>query len=89
VPVGNPGNAADTATNCVPLEPLDCGSVPYDYAISRYEVTNAQYAEFLNAVAASDPSGASSAAARSVAGCACSVAPPRADSPSKRRVLEV
>ena len=29
----------------------------YDYWISKYEVTNAQYAEFLNAKAASDPLG--------------------------------
>jgi len=29
--------------------------VPYSYAISKYETTNAQYAEFLNAKAASDP----------------------------------
>jgi formylglycine-generating enzyme required for sulfatase activity len=50
--VGDPGNAADTATNCYAA---DCGSVGYEYSISRYEVTNAQYAEFLNAKAASDP----------------------------------
>jgi formylglycine-generating enzyme required for sulfatase activity len=31
------------------------GGVDYVYDIGRYEVTNAQYAEFLNAVAASDP----------------------------------
>jgi formylglycine-generating enzyme required for sulfatase activity len=31
--------------------------VPYDYSIGTYEVTNAQYAEFLNAKAASDPLG--------------------------------
>jgi formylglycine-generating enzyme required for sulfatase activity len=30
------------------------GSVAYAYRISKYEVTNAQYAEFLNAVASSD-----------------------------------
>ena len=29
----------------------------YDYWISKYEVTNAQYAELLNAKAASDPLG--------------------------------
>ena len=55
VAVGDPGNPADTAANC--LRGRDCGSVPYDYAISKYEVTNAQYAEFLNAKAASDPLG--------------------------------
>ena len=31
--------------------------MPYAYYISKYEVTNAQYAEFLNAKAASDPLG--------------------------------
>ena len=46
VPVGNPGNAADST---------GFGSVAYDYRIGTYEVTNAQYAEFLNAKAASDP----------------------------------
>ncbi|MEB2343431.1 MAG: SUMF1/EgtB/PvdO family nonheme iron enzyme [Deltaproteobacteria bacterium] len=52
VTVGDPGNAADTATNCYAA---NCGSVAYSYQISKYEVTNAQYAEFLNAKAASDP----------------------------------
>jgi formylglycine-generating enzyme required for sulfatase activity len=33
------------------------GGVDYTYRISRYETTNAQYAEFLNAVGASDPNG--------------------------------
>jgi formylglycine-generating enzyme required for sulfatase activity len=51
--VGNPGNTADTASNCIDA-PVDCGSVPYEYRISKYEVTNAQYAEFLNAVAKAD-----------------------------------
>ncbi len=46
VTVGNPGNAADTT---------GYGAVSYAYQISKYEVTNAQYAEFLNAKAASDP----------------------------------
>lgn len=47
-PVGDPGNAADTTT---------FGSVGYDYSIGTYEVTNAHYAEFLNAKAASDSLG--------------------------------
>ena len=47
--IGNAGNAADSSTGL--------GSVNYDYQISTYEVTVAQYAEFLNAVAASDPNG--------------------------------
>jgi formylglycine-generating enzyme required for sulfatase activity len=46
VPVGNPGNAADST---------GYGAVGYDYRIGTTEVTNAQYAEFLNAKAASDP----------------------------------
>jgi formylglycine-generating enzyme required for sulfatase activity len=44
--VGNPGNAPDDT---------GYGAVDYNYRISRHEVTNAQYVEFLNAVAASDP----------------------------------
>ncbi len=53
VPVGGPGNACDG-----PLPAPDCyGAVAEAYQISKYEVTNAQYAEFLNAVGAgvSDP----------------------------------
>jgi len=45
VTVGAPGNAADD---------WDYGSVGYVYRIGKYEVTNAQYTEFLNAVAATD-----------------------------------
>jgi formylglycine-generating enzyme required for sulfatase activity len=44
--VGDPGNAADTT---------GFGQVNYTYSISKTEVTNTQYAEFLNAV---DPTGA-------------------------------
>ena len=48
VTVGDPGNACDTQTQgCF-------GAVADTYQIGRYEVTNAQYAEFLNAVAATD-----------------------------------
>lgn len=47
--VGNPGNAADPTTGF--------GAVAYSYSIGAYEVTNAQYAAFLNAVAATDSSG--------------------------------
>lgn len=46
VHIGNPGNAADPTTSF--------GSVPYTYNIGQTEVTNAQYAAFLNAVAATD-----------------------------------
>ena len=48
-PVGNAGNACDAqAQGCF-------GAVNYDYLIGTYEVTNEQYAEFLNAKAAADP----------------------------------
>lgn len=47
VPIGNPGNHADSATGR--------GAVPYGYLIGTTEVTNTQYAAFLNAVARSDP----------------------------------
>lgn len=46
VPIGSPGNAADPTTGY--------GSVAYTYNIGTTEVTNAQYAAFLNAVAATD-----------------------------------
>lgn len=45
VPVGNPGNTADTT---------GYGSVNYAYNIGKYEVTAGQYTAFLNAVAATD-----------------------------------
>jgi formylglycine-generating enzyme required for sulfatase activity len=54
VPVANPGNAADTAENCLG-SPTDCGVVDHAYFIAQHETTNAQYSEFLNAKAASDP----------------------------------
>lgn len=48
VPVGNAGNAGD-------VQPQGTfGAVAYDYRIGTYEVTNDQYAAFLNAVAATD-----------------------------------
>jgi len=44
VPIGNPGN--------VPMNGIDSGpgAVEYDYRIGKYEVTNAEYVEFLNKV---------------------------------------
>ena len=48
-PVGNPGNAPDPATGS------SFGAVPYTYKIGTNDVTNDQYAEFLNA---KDPTGA-------------------------------
>jgi len=52
VTVGDPGNAADTEV--MNDGTTGYGSVAYDYQISKYEVTNVQYTEFLNAVAATD-----------------------------------
>jgi hypothetical protein len=48
VPVGNAGNANDPATGNL------YGGVAYDYQIGTYDVTIGQYADFLNAVAATD-----------------------------------
>lgn len=45
VTVGDPGNAADYT---------GYGAVPNEFQIGKYEVTNNQYVEFLNAVGASD-----------------------------------
>jgi formylglycine-generating enzyme required for sulfatase activity len=53
VTVGDPGNPADTEVMTYDGT-TGYGSVAYEYLISKYEVTNAQYAEFLNAVAATD-----------------------------------
>ena len=48
-PIGDPGNACEA-------QQFGCfGGVGYAYSVGTYEVTNAQYAEFLNAKAASDP----------------------------------
>ena len=49
VTVGDPGNAADTTGN-----PNPAGAVADSFQIMKFEFTNAQYADFLNAV---DPSG--------------------------------
>jgi formylglycine-generating enzyme required for sulfatase activity len=51
VSVGDPGNACDSQLNgCF-------GAVDSNYRISKFEVTKAQYTEFLNAVAATDTYG--------------------------------
>ena len=50
---GNPGFSRCTVYSC----PETVGRVLYDYRISSSEVTNAQYAEFLNAVADEDTHG--------------------------------
>jgi formylglycine-generating enzyme required for sulfatase activity len=53
VTVGNPGNPPDQDFGLGPI-----GDVPYVYRISKNEVTNALYAEFLNSVASpDDPNG--------------------------------
>jgi len=57
VTVGAPGNAADTVSNCGISANSPCGAVAYTYNIGKYQVTNAQYAEFLNKVAATDTNG--------------------------------
>ena len=51
--IGNPGNADDAPY----WDNLHYGGVDHLYQISTYEVTVAQYTEFLNAAAASDPYG--------------------------------
>jgi hypothetical protein len=51
ITVSDPGNV------CY-VQPQACfGAVTYPYRIGKYEVTNAQYAEFLNAIAATDTYG--------------------------------
>jgi formylglycine-generating enzyme required for sulfatase activity len=56
VTIGSAGNAADTEV-MVTDGTSGYGSVGVVYRMGRYEVTNSQYAAFLNAVAASDPGG--------------------------------
>jgi formylglycine-generating enzyme required for sulfatase activity len=56
VTVGDPDNPADTEVMTTDGT-TGYGSVSYTYKIAKYEVTNAQYAEFLNAVAATDTNG--------------------------------
>lgn len=52
VPVGDPGNTADTR-----YATPGYGAVGYTYNIGQYEVTAGQYTAFLNAVAATDTYG--------------------------------
>lgn len=52
--VGNPGNGPDQLYTLNNPDNLRFGSVAYTYRISKHEVTNDQYTEFLNAV---DPMG--------------------------------
>lgn len=53
VTVGDPDNVADTEV--MTDGTTGYGSVADVYQIGKYEVTNGQYCEFLNAVAANDP----------------------------------
>ena len=55
VTVGDPGNPVDTEV--MNDGTTGYGSVGYTYKIGKYEVTNAQYVEFLNAVAVNDTYG--------------------------------
>jgi len=56
VPVGNPGNPPDAGT-IDSYHRVGMGSVGYNFYIGKSEITNAQYAAFLNAVAATDTYG--------------------------------
>jgi formylglycine-generating enzyme required for sulfatase activity len=56
VTVGDPGNTPDDEVMWTDGT-TGYGGVDYVYNIGKYEVTNAQYCEVLNAVAASDPHG--------------------------------
>jgi len=55
VPVGNPRNAADSQV--MSDGSSGYGAVNSFYYISKYETSNAEYTEFLNAVALADPNG--------------------------------
>ena len=55
VVVGNPGNPPDRVYTPINPDRLQFGAVNYTFRISKHEVTNAQYVDFLNSVAASDP----------------------------------
>ena len=62
VPVGNPGNAGELSGNGAGGSGSSgpdriCGAVAYTYNIGKYEVSAAQYTEFLNAVAKTDTYG--------------------------------
>jgi formylglycine-generating enzyme len=58
VKVGNAGNAADPSDgDSVTGGTQNFGAVPYEFQIGKFEVTLAQYAAFLNAVAATDTHG--------------------------------
>ena len=52
VTIGNPGNPGDTRPEA---NPTGCGAVDYVYQIGKYEVTNAQWYDFVEA--AGEPTG--------------------------------
>lgn len=54
VTVGNPGNEADQESS---QYRYGFGAVAYSYRIGKYETTNGQYVDFLNAAAKADPYG--------------------------------
>ena len=56
VSVGDPGNAGELSGGGYGPDRI-CGAVSYSYYIGKYEVTTAQYTDFLNHVAATDPYG--------------------------------
>lgn len=56
ITVGNAGNASDMRYN-LSVRPEGYGHVDYAYQMGKYEVTAAQYTEFLNAVAKTDTYG--------------------------------
>src|SRR5688572_14593769 len=53
--VGNAGNSSDTVV--MGDGTSGYGDVAYAYRIGTHEITNTEYATFLNAVAAADPNG--------------------------------
>ena len=53
VTIGNPGNGGDLRVGFPnSSEPYGCGSVDYVYHIGMYEVTNAQWYDFVSAAGA-------------------------------------
>lgn len=57
VSVGDPGNVGETSGRFLYGPERICGSVSYTYNIGKYEVTAAQYCDFLNHKAQTDPYG--------------------------------
>jgi autotransporter-associated beta strand protein len=57
VTVGDPGNAGEQSRLFSAGDPTHYGAVGYSYQIGKYDVTTAQYCQFLNAVAKTDTYG--------------------------------